>query len=134
SSRPRAGTANGQAYRAYLEGTLAIVDRTTVADYYASSLPSAVDDALAEVVSAFSAWPAHLREQFQEELTARGRNLFGIFGHRAATLAVRRGDPELLRLGLIGNAIANYTISPTRKVDTALAIFYHCARKLEIEP
>lgn len=132
--RPSAGAANGQAYRAYLEGALAIIDRTTVAEYYALPLPSAIDDALAEITGAFSAWPAPVREQFQEALGARGRGLFGIFGHRAATLAVRHNDPELLRLGLIGSAIANYTIAPTRKVDTALAIFYHCARKLDLEP
>lgn len=134
SPQSRAGASNGQAYRAYLEGALAITGRMAVAEYYAMPLPSPIDDALAEIASAFSAWPPHLREQFQEALDARGRGLFGIFGHRAATLAVRRNDPDLLRLGLIGSAIANYEISPNRKVDTALAIFYHCARKLDLEP
>ena len=28
----------------------------------------------------------------------------------------------------------SFWISPNRKVDTALAIFYHCARKLDLEP
>lgn len=134
SPQPRAGGENGQAYRAYLEGALAITSRTTAVAYYAMPLPSPVDDALAEIASAFSAWSPHLREQFQEALDTRRRGLFGIFGHRAATLAVRRNDPDLLRLGLIGSAIANYEISPNRKVDTALAIFHHCARKLELEP
>lgn len=133
-SGPNAGAVNGQAYRAYLEGALAIVDRTTAAEYYALPLPWAIDDALAEIAGAFTAWSAPVREQFQEALGARGRGLFGIFGHRAATMAVRRNDPELLRLGLIGSAIANYTIAPARKVDAALAVFYYCARKLDLEP
>ncbi len=132
--RPNAGTANGQAYRAYLEGALAIVDRTTAVEYYALPLPSAIDDALAEIAGAFTAWPTPVRKQFQEALGTSGRGLFGMFGHRAATLAVRHNDPDLLRLGLIGSAIANYTLAPTRKVDTALAVFYHCARKLDLEP
>ncbi len=131
---PATGSANGQAYRAYLESTLAILERLTVIDYYPSPLPSPADEALADIVTVFTAWPLPVREQFLAALPADKRGLFGIFGHRAATLAVRAGDPEKLRLGMVGCAIANAETPPNRKVDAALAVFYHCARKLELEP
>ena len=131
---PSNPTANGQAYRAYLERTLEMLDGLTVDAYYSSTLPSAVDDALAEIVSAFTAWPMPVREQFLTQLPSNKRSLFGIFGHRSATLAIHRQDRELLRLGLIGNLIANSPIPPNRNIEAALAVFYHCARKLDIEP
>lgn len=125
---------NGHAYRAYLESAHALLVGLTVTGYYSAALPSPADDALAEVVSAYTGWPAHIRERFVDSLPQDKSGLFAIFGHRAATLAVRESDPDRLRLGLIGNAIANTHIPPNRNVDVALAVFYHCARKLEIDP
>lgn len=132
--QPPSPPANGQAYRAYLENTLIVLDRLSVPDYYASPLSSPADEALAEIVSVFTAWPLPVRERFLESLPNDKRGLFAIFGHRAATLAARHGEPDRLRLGLIGNAIANYRIPPNRNVEAALAVFYHCARKLELAP
>lgn len=126
--------ANGRAYRAYLERALEILDALGVESYYSSPMPDAADDALAEIISAYTAWPLPVREQFVARLPTNKQGLFGIFGHRAATLAVRRNDRDLLRLGLIGNLIANSPIPPNRNVEAALAVFYHCAKKLEIEP
>lgn len=126
--------ANGQAFRAYLESALFVLAPLTTVDYYSTPLPSPVDEALAEIVSAFTAWTRPKREDFLESLPAAKRALFGIFGHRAATLAVRRGDPDWLSLGLLGSAIANYEIPPGRNVDVAMAVFYHCAQKLSIDP
>jgi hypothetical protein len=127
-------SANGHAYRAYLDAALDTLSRLTALDYYPAPLPSPADDALMEVVEAFTAWPAPVRDRFAQSLPPDKRGLFGLFGHRAATLAARRGDADLLRLGLIGNAIANYEIPPHRNVEAALAVFYHCARKLALEP
>ena len=127
-------TSNGQAYQAYLASTLAILEQLAVDVYYPSPLPSPADEVLAEIVSAFTAWPPDVRQRFTASLPTNKRGLFGIFGHRAATLAVRRGDPELLRLGLIANVIANSPIPTKRNVETALAVFHHCARKLELDP
>lgn len=127
-------TANGHAYRAYLERALAVLEELTVGTYYTSPIPAPTDDDLAEIVSAYTAWPLPVREQFLAQLSSPKRGLFGIFGHRAATLAVRRDMPDLLRLGLIGNLIANSPIPPNRNVEAALAVFYHCARKLGLDP
>lgn len=127
-------TSNGQAYQAYLASALAVLEQLAVDVYYTSSLPSPADEALTEIVDAFTAWPRDVRQRFTASLPAEKRGLFGIFGHRAATLAVRRADPELLRLGLIANLIANSPIPAKRNVETPLAVFYHCARKLDLDP
>lgn len=126
--------ANGMAYRAYLEAATVVLDRLSIETYYSSPLPAPADEALAEIVSAFTAWPPPARESFVTHLIPSKRGLFGIFGHRAATLAVRNNEPERLLLGLVGNVIANSPIPPKRNVDAALAVFYHCSRKLGLEP
>lgn len=127
-------TANGQAYHAYLESAQTVLEQLTTADYYASPLPTPADEALVEIVGAFTAWPLPVRERFLANLPADKRGLFGIFGHRAATLAMRREDPDQLRLGLIGNVLANSPVPQNRNVDAALAVFYHCAQKLGLSP
>lgn len=127
-------SSNGQAYRAYLESVLPVLDDLSVMEYHKSPLPSPVDGILTQVVSAFTGWPVLVREHFLTSLPSDKRGIFGIFGHRAATLAVRNNDVELLRLGLVGNVIANTPIPANRNVDIALAVFYHCARKLDMDP
>lgn len=131
---PAVPAANGQAYRAYLESALAILEELEAEEYLPSELPAVADEALAEIVSAFTAWPLPVRERFVANLPPKKRGLFGLFGHRSATLAVRGKNGEQLRLGLIGNIIANSPIPPNRNVDAALAVFYHCAKKLGMEP
>lgn len=127
-------SANGRAFQAYLEGALAALGDRRAIDYYQEPLPAPIDEQLARVVGAFTALPPSQRGRFAAALSPEQRALFGIFGHRAATLSVRRTDPEWLRLGLAGSAIANYDIPPRRDVDVSLAVFYHCARTLELEP
>lgn len=127
-------SANGQALRAYIEGTRAVLAGLTAIDYQRQSLPSPLDEQLIAITGAFGALPMPDRERFMAALAPSERALFGLFGHRAATLAVRRGEPDLLRLGLAGSVIANYEIPPKRDVDVALAVYHHCARKLEMSP
>jgi len=127
-------SANGRAFRAYLEGALAALGDRRALDYHQEPLPAPIDEQLARVAGAFTALPAEQRRRFAAALSPEQRALFGIFGHRAATLSVRRADPEWLRLGLAGSVIANDDIPPRRDVDVSLAVFYHCARALELEP
>jgi hypothetical protein len=127
-------SANGRAFQAYLESARAVLDGVTAIDYHQSPLPAPLDERLAAIVGAFTALAAPERERFMAALSDGQRALFGLFGHRAATLAARRGDAEQLRLGLVGSVIANYVIPDKRNVDVALAVFHHCARKLELEP
>ena len=130
-SRP---TANGHSFHAYLAGAQAALAPLSVLDYYAAPLPSPVDETLRRVVSAFTAWPSAQRERFIAALPPDRLPLFGIFGHRAATLAVRQDDHDWLHLGLIANAIANYQPGSGRDPDIAFAVFYHCAGRLGLDP
>jgi hypothetical protein len=129
--------ANGQAFRAYLQSALAVLTPLTALAYYQEPLPSATDDVLAEIVNVFTAWAQPQRERFLAALPEDKRGLFAIFGHRAATLAVRQLKPDLLRLGLVGCVIARADDPPGNQgtgLSAALAVFYRCARMLEIEP
>ena len=127
-------SANGHAFQAYLEGARAVLNGVTAIDYHLSPLPAPLDERLAAIIGAFTALAVPERERFMAALSDGQRALFALFGHRAATLAARRADPEQLRLGLVGNVIANYAIPDKRHVDVALAVYYHCARKLELNP
>ena len=129
-----APAANGRALRAYVESAWAALEGVTAIDYHQRPLPAPLDEQLLAIVGAFAALPAADRQRFMAELSDGQRALFGLFGHRAATLAVRRAEPELLRLGLLGSVIANYAIPERRDVDVSLAVYYHCARKLGLEP
>ena len=127
-------SANGHAFQADLGGARAVRNGVTAIDDHLSPLPAPLDERLAAIIGAFTALAAPERERFMAALSDGQRALFALFGHRAATLAVRRADPEQLRLGLVGNVIANYAIPDKRHVDVALAVYYHCARKLELNP
>ena len=128
------GSANGQAFQAYLESARAALAGLSTVGYYQQPLPAPIDGRLGEIVSAFSGLPWLQRERFMDALEPRERSLFGVFGHRAATLSVRNADKEQLRLGLIAAAIANFVIPEKRDVDVGLAVFYHCAQKLAADP
>jgi hypothetical protein len=114
----------------------------TALGYFQERLPGATDEALAEIVNVFTAWPRPQRERFLAALPEDKRGLFAIFGHRAATLSVRQLKPEWLRLGLVGFTMAHATTHDTDPIgrrggagpDAALAVFYHCAQMLESKP
>jgi len=123
---------NGTAFLAFVHDAIAFLGGKTVVDYYAESLPSPTDERLDGMVKRLMTATAVQRASFQTAVTDSQRALFGIYGHRAATLAVRHTDPAQLLRGLVGAAIANYTIPNRRNVDVALAVYYHCARKLDL--
>ncbi len=129
---------NGQAFWAYLQSALAILEPLTPLDYYQQPLPSTTDEVLAEVVNVFTAWSEADRQRFLDALPAGKRALFGIFGHRAATLSVRRLEPDWLHWGLIAGVIAHKDTrlesDGGRSLETTLAVFHHCARTLELSP
>ena len=127
-------SSNGRAFQAYLAGIQAVLANVTAIGYHQMPLPAPLDEQLAEITGAFTALAAPEQERFMAALSPAERALFALFGHRAVTLAARRGDAEQLRLGLVGSVIANYAIPDRRNVDVALAVFHHCARKLELNP
>ena len=125
---------NGDSFRAFTEESIDFLNRKKVLDYYQEPLPSPTDDRLAGMAGRFMAATDWEREAFQSALSQENRSLFGIYGHRAATLSVRQQAPEKLLSGLMGHVIANYTIPDRRNVSLGLAVYHHCAHKLGLSP
>lgn len=125
---------NGSAFRAFTDEAGQFLAGLKVVEYYAAPLPSAVDEQIHAVVARFMKGTAVERQLFQEALTPEQRSLFGIYGHRAATLAVRQNKRDWLLSGLVGAVLANYIIPPKRNVDISLAVFHHCAQKIGETP
>jgi hypothetical protein len=125
---------NGNAIHTFIEDATALLGKIMVVTYYAEPLPCPVDQQIQAVVSRFTAVSAADRTQFQEALAPEHRSLFGIYGHRAATLAAREAGHDWLRSGLTGFAIANYTIPEKRKVEVGMAVYVHVAQKCGLNP
>ena len=125
---------NGTQARAFIEQSVQFLNEHNVIDYYQSPLPCAIDERLDGIVQAFMVASPEKREAFLTALTHDHRSLFGIYSHRAATLAVRQEAPDLLRQGLAASVIANDVIPDRRRVEVVWALFHHCARKLNVNP
>ncbi|NKQ36753.1 MAG: hypothetical protein HF973_14215 [Chloroflexi bacterium] len=125
---------NGNTVIALIEEATAVTATTSITAYYAASLPDETDNRLRHIVIRFTAFAPDQRSQFLENLTPEPRSMFGIFGHRAATLAAREKSPDWLRSGLTGYVMANYTIPQGRQVKVGLAVYYHVARLLGLNP
>ncbi|PIE82299.1 MAG: hypothetical protein CSA11_01045 [Chloroflexi bacterium] len=121
---------NGNAFRAFVAESVAVLQDVKAIDYYQRPLPDPLDDKFAEMVAVFQSTTGELRTTFAEAFTDKQRALFGIYGHRAATLAVREENRDKLLSGLVGAAIANYTIPDKRNLAVSLAVYHYCARKL----
>ena len=125
---------NGNAFRAFTDEAVQYLSGLKVVIYYAEPIPSTTDERLQVIVERFLRGTAVERKQFQISLALEHRSLLGIYGHRAATLSVRQNSRDWLLSGLVGAVIANYIIPPRRNVDISLAVFHHCAQKIEISP
>ncbi len=125
---------NGNAFRAFTEQTIAELEGTQVVEYYGEPLPSELDGRIHAVIEKYTQASSADRAQFQGALPAAQSSLFGIYGHRAASLAARQQDRGWLVSGLIGFAIANAVIPEKRKVDVGLAVYFHVAEKLGLRP
>ena len=125
---------NGNAFRTFTDDACHYLTTLKVVIYYAEPIPSATDERLRLIVERFLRGTAVEQAQFQQALAQAHRSLFGIYGHRAATLAVRQNSRDWLLSGLVGAVIANYIIPPKRNVDVSLAVFHHCASKIGESP
>ncbi|HRQ37789.1 MAG TPA: hypothetical protein PLD25_07730 [Chloroflexota bacterium] len=125
---------NGNAIHTFIEDAIALLGQVEVVKYFAEPLPCVVDEQIRGIVSRFTAVTSPERTQFQESLAPEHRSLFGIYGHRAATIAARHNDADWLRSGLTGFAIVNYTIPEKRKVEVGMAVYWHVAQKLGVNP
>jgi len=111
----------------------AVSHKTPIIEYHRQPMPSPMDEELRAIVTAFQQLSADERDAFISALPHPTRKLFGIYGHRAATIAVRQDEPDWLRSGLIGTVIANDGMDDGRKIITALVVPQHCAIKLKMD-
>lgn len=127
-------TANGNAFHAFIEDARATLDSQTALDYYQQDLPSDADTRLYDIVQTVRDADAPQRQAFISSLSEPQRALFGLFAHRAATLAVRLESPDWLENAILASVIANTPVPESRNIDLQLAILHHCARKLNRSP
>ena len=125
---------NGNAFHAFTQQTIEALDGVMVVDYYAEPLPVELDGRMQVIVKRYQQASKEERNQFLQVLPPEQRALFGIYGHRAATLAARQQAQAWLLSGLVGYAIANAVIPEKRKVEVGLAVYFHVAVKLGLKP
>jgi hypothetical protein len=125
---------NGTALKVLADGLNEYAVGHSTLDYYQQPIPAELDGRLDNAVKEFMTVDAEGRETFQFSLSPAARSLFGIYGHRAATRAVRGDNRELVRLGLVAAVIANYVVPDNRRVEIGLAIYHHAAVKLGMPP
>lgn len=125
---------NGNDFHIFIQDTIQSLADLTVTTYYAEALPAETDDQLKVMVARYMAAKEQQWAQFRDGLAQEKRSLFGIYGHRAATLAAREESRDWLLSGLVGNAISNTVIPERRRVEVGLVVYMHVARKLVINP
>lgn len=125
---------NGNEFSAFIANTKRQLEPLTLVDYYGRDMPAPLDQIIREIMVRFLAAPPVEQERFQIELSHHHRSLLGIFGHRAATMAMRTKDTEWLNAGLAGTVVANFEIPQKRRVEPSLAIFYYVAQKIDQNP
>jgi hypothetical protein len=123
---------NGSAFRAFVAESVAALQDVKAIDYYQRPLPDELDNELFRVVTMVRGSKLEERMVLFHAFDEKQRSLFGIFGHRMATRAVRQMYPDFLMQGLVGAVIANFTIPDRRNVEVSLAVYHHCARKLGV--
>lgn len=121
---------NGDAFQAFTGESACFLAGKKALDYYREPLPSPSDARIEAMVDRFKAASNVQRAHFLSTLNQAQRSLFGIYGHRAATLSVREAAGERLAKALLGAVIANYVIPSKRRVEVALAVYHHCSRQL----
>lgn len=128
------GNGNGNAVGALVADINNMLAPHNVVDYHIQPIPIPLDEQLLGWVEQIMGLTAVDRKTLLNNLTSKSRSLFGIYGHRAATLSQRQEDKELLLKGLVAYAIANYEIPDNRRLEIALAVYHHCAMKLSMNP
>lgn len=128
------GPGNGNETRALIEACEALLADTSVLSYYRERLPSATDAQLDALLGRGLALTDRERDKWMAGLPPEVRSLYGIFSHRAATLAARTTDPAGVRNGLMASVVANYVIPEKRNVTPMLALLHHVAVECGADP
>jgi hypothetical protein len=102
-------------------------------NYFYEPIPISLDDTLRQLVQAFAASDDVSRKKVIRQFTPRYRQLFGSFGVRSASVAVRSHRSEPLIEGLLALDLG-WPTPDVREQIRDLAPMYHAALKLGIDP
>lgn len=125
---------NGNATYSLLEESQALLGGRIVLDYYRQRMPSPTDEHIEQLLDRGLALSPAERDRWMARLTPELRSLFGIYSHRAASMATREENTDRLQKGLMAAVVANFVIPEKRNVDPLLALLHHVATELEIDP
>lgn len=103
-------------------------------NYFWEPIPVPLDGVLRDFTAAFARADARSQRQVGEQLTPRQRIRVTSFSVRAASMAVREQDPELLVLGLVALWLGWPGIEDPRERVMNLPPMYQAAMKLEARP
>lgn len=110
----------------------ALFDTAEAAGYFRAAMPSEWDDKIAQQIA--NSLGADVWEEILNKTEKRHWDILLYFAERAATLAVRRKDPEHLKRGLIAAGLS-WTLAPDwRDVLLVFPVLYHAARMLNMDP
>jgi hypothetical protein len=123
---------NGTDFHTFLNETAVFLAEQNRLNYYRAPLPDEVDQRLADVCRRYLAATADQRQQFLDQIESKQRALLALFGHRAATLAMRQEERTWLRLGLLGAALAHVETAERPQATVSLAVYHHVARRLGV--
>lgn len=102
-------------------------------NYFWEPIPVPLDGVLRDFTAAFARADARSQRQVAEQLTLRQRTRMTSFSVRAASMAVREQDPELLVLGLVAQWLG-WPVEDARERVMRLAPMYQAAMRLEARP
>ena len=122
---------NGTEFRTFVEETAVFLTETAVLDYFRQPLPGPLDERMGQIVRRYMAASPAQRELLLAALDKSRRALFGIYGHREATMGMREESRERLLRGLVSTAVAHHNLDRS-SLDAALAVPHHIARKMEL--
>jgi hypothetical protein len=120
---------NGTEFRVFVEETAVFLTETAVLDYFRQPLPALLDERLGQIVDRFMAASPAQRSLLLAALEKSQMALFGIFGHREATMGMRQESRERLLRGLVGLALAHHELD-RGSLEAALAVPHYVARRL----
>jgi hypothetical protein len=109
-----------------------LFDAAENAGYFRMAIPSEWDDKIAQQIT--NSLSANVLAEIANKTEQRHWDILLYFAERAATLAVRRKDPKLLKLGLIAASLSLSLAPDWRDVLLVFPVLYHAAGMLGVDP
>ncbi len=111
--------------------TVAILDVEKNIGYGQLSIPDVRDEQIAQLIA--NVLDTNALSEFSRKIELKHWDVLLCFAERAATLAVRRQDRKLLKLGLVAAGLV-WPVADWRDVLVVLPVLYHAAGMLGMDP